>query len=931
MSKDTPPRKRSFVFRLFRFLLIFVLIIAALGVAGIAGTYYYFSRDLPKLDKIEDYKPPLVTEVFDTDNNKIGEFWSECRFLTPIKDIPDKLIKGFVASEDERFFAHHGVDPWGIVRAMVTNLKAGHTVQGGSTITQQVAKNLVLSPERSFDRKVKEAIIATKIESRFTKDQILYLYLNQIFFGNRAYGVAAAARNYFHKNLKDLNIAEIAMIVGLSKAPTTFNPIVNPERARIRQHYVIDRMLEQGYITKQEAADAKAYQLVLYKAGTDKDFNLQYTPYFTEHVRRYLQDKYGDDALYRGGWKVYTTTNIDIYQAAQKAVVKGVREVDRRQGFHGPSQRLADADAINKFNIQNQIKILEEAGKLERGLHKNTENFMNLKTPLEENHYYDAVILNGSRSRGFEAQVGNAKGTILSETMSWAPGAENLKPGDVIEVKIYQKKVAEAKKGAKGKTTTEEPKTASPITTETDHYQFSLEQAPDLQGALYSYEPFTGEVKAIIGGTDYNKSEFNRATQALRQPGSSIKPLIYSSALDKGYTPNTIIMDAPIVYEESPGKFWTPKNYGGGYSGPTPLRSALVHSLNVVTVRIVMDVGTHYIDAYMRKLGLTTPIFKYYSMALGANDVILAEIARSYGTFTTGGILPETFFIKKIVDPTGKVVEENHPMADKKFVITWDEKKQATETAPAALPSTTSSKGQDATGHAAIPESQQASAESNPAESQPTAKVETKPEKGKNSKVPWDEMGYSPQLIGAGEEWIKKDQLSLSDYEKKILYGSYIPQDHVISPRTAVTMVSLMQDVVKYGTATTVLPLGKPAAGKTGTTNGATDAWFIGYTPTLAAGVWVGHDEKIKTIGHGATGGHVSAPIWLYYMQEATKHYPTKDFKVPSWIDLSQYQRPMELVKGDSEASDFAGTIPGAGGGPAKGGSSGAEFFTKDL
>lgn len=932
MKPDKSPQKRSFFSKFLRFIFFSTLIILLLGLATGTIAYFYFSKDIPKLDRIEDYKPPLVSEVFDADGKKMGEFWIERRFLTPINQIPKKMIEGFVASEDDRFFEHHGVDPWGIVRAMITNLKAGHVVQGGSTITQQVAKALVLSPERTYDRKIKEAIVATKIEANLTKEQILFLYLNQTFFGNRAYGVEAAAQNYFHKELKDLNVAEIAMIVGLSKAPSTYNPLVNPDRARIRQHYVIDRMQDQGYISAKEAQEAKSYPLKIYKADTDKDFNLKYTPYFTETVRRYIQEKYGDDALYKSGWKIYTTTSIDMQKAAEAAVEKGVREVERGHGYKGSQQKLSSSEAIDKFNLQNHIHLLENDGQVDRGEHKNISALSKLATPLKENEYYDAVIMGGSRSRGFEVQVGNAKGIVAPETTGWAYGADSLGYGDVIQVKLYSKKIkSETSPSEKSKS----PKTAenkAPSQAADGKYTFSLEQQPSLQGALYSYEPFTGEVKAIVGGVDYKRSEFNRATQALRQPGSSVKPLIYSAALDKGYTPNTIVMDAPILYEESPGKFWSPKNYGGNFSGAMTVRNALARSVNLVCVRITMDIGTHFIDAYMRKLGLTADIQKFYSMALGANDVYLSDMARAYGVFANGGMLPKTYFVRKIVDPSGKVIEENKPMDPSKFVITWGEdKKEQSNTSEA--PSSVSSKGEAGSGQASIPESQHASSESSP-ESIPLAKVETKPaEKSKAKKgIPWDEMDYNPQLIAEGEEVIKKDQLNLSEYEKKLLYGDYIPEGYVITPRTAATMVSMLQDVVKYGTATRLLALGKPAAGKTGTTNGATDAWFIGFTPTLVTGVWVGHDEKIKTIGRGATGGHVAAPIWLYYMTEATKKYPTKDFKLPPWIDLSQYQTPMEIVKGDTESVDFIGAIPGSGGGGGGGNQgSGAEFFTKDL
>ncbi|MBF0491495.1 MAG: transglycosylase domain-containing protein [Deltaproteobacteria bacterium] len=945
MTSEKQKPKRSFFVRLSLFFFKFFLLLFILGVTFAIGAYQFFSRDLPKMDRIEDYNPPLVSEVFDSEGFKIGEFWSECRFLTPIKEVPDRVIKGFLASEDERFFEHHGLDPMGILRAFITNLKAGHVVQGGSTITQQVTKALVLSPERTYDRKIKEAILATKIESKFSKDQILFLYLNQIFLGNRAYGIAAAARNYFHKTLKELNVAEVAMIAGLSKSPSGFNPLVNPERAKTRQWYVIDRMLELGFISKQEAAEAKNYKLNLYRAGTDKDFNLQYAPYFVEHVRRALTDKYGNDALYKSGWKIYTTTNLDMQRAAQNAVDRGVREVDHRHGFRGASQHLGnDLEAINQFNEANHIKLVEAAGLGDQQTRKR-DQLLQLKTPIEAGKYYDAVILSGSRTKGFEVMVGNEKGNIVSEGTNWAGAADQLKPGDVVQVKLYNKpevknkddqKVKAAKKGeAKKEMVKSETRSSEEVSSA---LLFSLDQEPDLEGALFSYEPYSGEIKAIVGGVSYLKSEFNRATQAVRQPGSSVKPLIYSAALDKGYTPNTVIQDSPLMFEESPGKFWTPKNYGGGYSGATTFRSALVHSKNVVTVRITMDIGTHYITAYMRKLGLSTPVFKYYSMALGANDVYLSEMARAYGTFATGGILPDLYFVRKIVDPKNKIIEE-HKDPGKKYIITWDESKQQNAGAALSTVDSHSAKGEEGQGKASIPESQpetqtaESQAESAP-ESQSkakTAKAESK-SKTEDNKIPWDEMQFRDDLVKSGEEAISKDQLTLSEYEKKILYGSYIPKDHVISPITAVTMVSIMQDIVKSGTGTAVLPLGKPAAGKTGTTNGSTDAWFIGYTPTLVAGVWVGHDEKIKSIGHGETGGHVSAPIWLYYMQEASKKYPTKDFKVPSWIDLSQYQKPLEAVQGDAESADFMGTVPGgvnSGAKSSKG--SGADFFSNDL
>lgn len=902
MPKSNESTKKSFfsrILRLFKWLAIAgascVLLVAIVGY----GFYLHISKDLPKLDKIEDYRPPVMAEVFDDSGKKIGEFWTEARILTPIDKIPKKMIQGFVASEDDRFFEHGGVDPYGIARAFWSNLQAGHVVQGASTITQQVTKALLLSPERTYDRKIKEAILATKIERNFTKDQILYIYLNQTFFGNRAYGVAAAARNYFHKNLEDLNIAEIAMIVGLAKAPSLFNPLVNPTRAVQRQHYVIDRMKDEGYITAEEAKESKTVPLKIYEAGTDKDFNKKYAPYFVEHVRRELQKKYGND-LYTGGWKIYTTASLEMNQEAQRAVQSGLDPFAKRYGYRGPAEHLSNSEQIEAFLKKQHLDLLGEKEDLDPFSDPHYQKALSQATPIQAERRYQAVI-SGVTPNGLKIRLGRQDGVISKEDYAWAKtpahGAKVWEPsaGDVIEVKI---KSASAGKAAK----------ASAITTASS---FVLDQSPEIQSAIFSYEPFGGAIKAIVGGQDFNKSEFNRATQALRQPGSSIKPLIYAAALDKGYTPATVIMDSPIVYEESAGKFWKPKNYGGKYYGPTAFRNALVNSRNVVTVRILMDIGTHYVAGFMRKLGITTPIFKYYSLALGSNEVYLEELATAYGAFVNGGIYPQTYFVQKISDPSGKIIEE-HQASATPFLISYQPVKQGDKPDSPVKP-------------AEAPESQ-ASAESQP-ESMPLGS-------GQKS---IEEMGFREDLLAAAEKATKDDQLNLTEYEKKVLYGDYIPPGYIITPKTAMTMVSILRDVVRAGTGTRALALKKPAGGKTGTTNSATDCWFIGFTPDLVTGVWVGFDEKIKSVGHGATGGTVAAPIWLAYMQEATKRYVTKDFTIPKWIDLSVYESPIQVVQGggggDAEMGD-AGVGTGvastgaAGGG---GGGGGAEFFTKDL
>ncbi len=896
-----PPTKPTgffnWVLRFLRWVLFLtVFSAAAIFLTGIA-LYLYISKDLPKLDKIEDYRPPVMAEVYDDSGKKIGEFWTEARILTPVDKIPKKLIDAFVASEDDRFFEHKGVDPYGIVRAFWRNFQAGEVVQGASTITQQVTKALLLSPEKTYERKIKEAILATRIEKNLSKEQILYIYLNQIFFGNRAYGVAAAARNYFHKTPDQLNLAEMALIAGLAKAPSLFNPITNPDRARQRLEYVLDRMAEEGYLSRAEAEQSKKLPLKIYKAGTDKDFNYLYAPFFVEHVRRDLQKKYGTEKLYTSGWKIYTTANLEMNQVAQKAVLAGVESFSQKFGYRGPLERLDLPQKISEFLRQEHLELMDEAGLVDYYQDPGFQRTLSQPTPVVPDRIYRAVIT-GVEGGQLKIRIGNTEGVVASSDWSWGRRtAERSKPwspatGDVIEVRL--------------KTSQKDEKTAVTLSK-----NFTLYQTPDVESALFSYEPFNGAIKAIVGGKDFKKSEFNRATQALLQPGSAIKPMIYAAAIDKGYTPGTVIMDSPIVYEESPGKFWNPRNYGGKYYGPTAFRNALVNSRNVVTVRILMDIGTHYVAGFMRKMGVSTPIYKYYSMALGSNEVKLEELSTAYGTFITGGIRPQTYFIEKIEGPKGELIEK-HENPIHSFLIGYknieektDSKEAGAKKEPASPPKPTPAQGKTP-------------------ETQPSGKKFGS----------WDEMGFNNGLLTFSEARSKDDSLLLTQYEKKVLYGDYIPEGYTISPKTAMMMVNILRDVVRAGTGTRALALQKPAAGKTGTTNEATDAWFIGFTPNLMTGVWVGFDEARKTLGNGVTGGNTAAPIWLAYMKEATQKYPIQEFTIPKWVDLSIYEAPIQMAgtPGDAELGD-AGVGTGVSQAPTGGGGapSSAEFFVQDL
>ncbi|HSA59019.1 MAG TPA: PBP1A family penicillin-binding protein [bacterium] len=816
--------------RLFKVAFGLLAIAVGVFVVGTSVLYYHFAKDLPKLGGIADYKPLLVSEVFADDNSKIGEFWQECRYLLPYEKIPRRVIDAFVASEDERFWDHKGVDFKSILRAFFENLRAGKVVQGGSTITQQVTRSLVLSREKSFDRKVKEAILATQLEQNFTKEQILYIYLNQIFLGNRAHGVQAAARNYFHKDITELTLAETAMIAGLPSAPTAFSPLVNPAMARLRQEHVLSQMLENRYISKAEYEEALKAPLTLYRAGIDKDFNDLYAPYFVEHVRRTIEQNFGQQTLYGGGLKIHTTVNLADYQAADRAVKRGLLEVERRKGFHGPVERVAP-DKIREFADQVHLQLTELDEPIR--MPPNPE-IPPLSTPIEEGHIYRGVISAVDDQGTATVVVGHAEGTIPPENRKWT--GRTPKVGEIYWVR------------------------------RTADGEFTIEVEPKLESALFSFNPLTGEVKAMIGGFSFKRSEFNRATQAIRQPGSAFKPIVYSAALDKGYTPGTTVIDAPVEYKVGRNRFWSPENYSRKHNGPMPVRSAITHSNNVIAVKVFHDIGIDYTVAYARKLGISTPIARYLSTALGASDVTLFDLTRAFATFPAGGVRPTPLFIRKIVDKDGNVLEENRPaVAD-------------------------------------------------------AAHVFDVPGSGSGA-------GFNGELLAEGEKVIEKENLKVTPEEKRILYGASIPPGHVISPQTAFLMTNLLTDVIDHGTGFKAKSLKRPAAGKTGTTNDESDAWFVAFTPDLITGVWTGYDSR-KKIGPGMTGGVVSAPIWLYYMEEALKDRPVLDFAKPAYIKLAN----IDSMTGGSALEDAAPkpedlAIP-SGEAPA---SRGVDFLFKDL
>ncbi len=540
--------------------------------------------------------------------------------------MPGHLINAFVAAEDSRFREHPGVDIQSIFRAFIKNFQAGTITQGGSTITQQVTKSFLLTPERTYERKLKEAILAYRIEKKFTKDQILYLYLNQIYLGHGAYGVEAAAENYFGKHAKDLNLAECAILAGLPQAPSRYSPFQFPDRAKQRQIYTLNRMKEEGMITNVEVTEAIDMPLDI---KPRKNWFIERVPFYTEHVRRHVEKKYGAEVLYNQGLQIHTAVNIEFQKMARDAVQKGLLDLDQRIGYRGPSGQLLSSE-IESF-------CAAEAKKIQENL-------------LNQGGIYTGVVLDVDDKREkTDVQIGNFKGIIRLATMTWArrpdpkiayyeskvtAPSQVLRPGDVIQIQV--------------KTVPEDG---------TD-YEFTLYQEPLAQTALLSIEAETGHVKAMIGGRDFRDSQFNRAYQSRRQPGSAFKPIIYAAALDKGYTPATVILDSPVVYEDADRNFiWKPQNYAETFYGPTLFREALVHSRNVVTIKILQDIGIPYVIDYARKMGITSDISQDLSIALGSSGVSLLELVNAYAVFSNLGYYIEPVFITKIFDRNNNLLE----------------------------------------------------------------------------------------------------------------------------------------------------------------------------------------------------------------------------------------------------------------------------------
>lgn len=621
--------KRS---KIFRYLFIVCLVGLLLIIVSPLAAYLYVAKSLPRVDTLADYQPPVITRIYSDDGSVIAELFEERRIVVPVSRMPKQLIQAFVAAEDANFFKHQGIDLVSIARAALKNIKAGGIVQGGSTITQQVAKSLLLTPEKKFERKFKEAILAYRMENRLSKEEILYLYLNQIFLGHGAYGVQAAAENYFDKNVDELDLAECSLLAGLPQAPSRYSPYRHFERARERQKYVLNRMIAEDFITADEAEAALAVEMEIRPKINQ---HITDAAYFTEQVRRYLQENYGHALLYRGGLQVHTSMNLAMQLAAQEAVRNNLRGHDKRQGYRGPSEVLSTE---------------EETALLEQQVEQLAEN------PLESGALIDAIVTGGDR-KNIQLRCADRTGRITIADAKWAAPLQ----------------VIARNKEASGNATA--PASRLPIGArvqvrileipEQGPLKLALEQEPLAQGALLAMDPHSGLIRAMVGGHDFRTSQFNRVIQARRLPGSAIKPIIYAAALDKGYTPATVILDTPLIYkerlEDGEIKEWKPKNYSKKFYGPVPVRTALAKSHNVITIKILEDIGVRYAANYARKLGIASPLAEDLTFGLGSSAVTPMELAGAYAVLANGGVRITPTYIARILDRNGRILESIDP------------------------------------------------------------------------------------------------------------------------------------------------------------------------------------------------------------------------------------------------------------------------------
>ena len=737
---EPSPQPRRFGVKFVGNALFVLLIILAATAGALSGLLLVYSTDLPQVTELEHYRPSTITQLYDDHDRVIGQFALQRRVIDSYNDFPKVLRDALISTEDKEFEQHWGVDVWRVLGAAWHDVVLESRAQGASTLTMQLARNLFLSPDRNFRRKMQEVMLSIQIERRFTKPQIFTLYANQIYLGHGVYGFEAGANYYFSKKAKELTLEEAAVLAGLPKAPNYYSPIYSPERCLRRRNLVINNMLEDGKITAAEAQRAKSAPLLLKLQAEPNDI----APYFVEEIRQYLEKKYGTEEVHEAGLRVYTGLDLEMQQAAQQAVRDGLATYERRHGWKG-----------------NLLNIVANGDSLATYRHVDWDG--NIRTDS-----YVHALITEVEPMAATVKFANYEARLGPEEIKWThykSPSEFLRAGDVVYVKVEELNGAASR--------------------------VALEQESGVQGALLALDNSSGDVKAMVGGRDFEQSKFNRATQALRQVGSSFKPYIYTAAIDQGLTPDDTVLDAPVTFSTPSGPY-TPHNYDGKFEGVITFRHALAESRNIPALKVTERIGgIKTVIEYARRFGITSPLPAYLPVALGAADITLSEQTAAFTTFPNDGVRITPRYIRKVTDYEGRVLEENYPEVH-----------------------------------------------------------------------------------------------------------------DVISARTARVMVSMLREVVLHGTGYSASKLNHPLGGKTGTTNDFTDAWFVGFSPSLTCGVWVGYDEK-KTLGNKETGAMAALPIWIDFMRVALVGRESEDFAAPpptTPAAVAQKVDTPEGTAGDSEA-----------------------------
>ena len=831
--------------------------VVVLSLAGLYLAYVSVKKSLPEVIKLEDYKPLLVSQVYDRNGKKAGEFFRERRTLLPYKEIPDIVIKAFLAAEDDQFFQHKGINIQALFRAAIANMRAGRNVQGGSTITQQVAKTLLLNDnKKTFGRKIRDILLAIQMEENLSKEDILYLYLNQIYFGQSAYGIEMASQSYFRKPAKKLTIPEAAILAGLPKAPSDFSPTRNPVRAKERQVYVLNRMADNKFITTAQAEEFIQMPLTVF---LPEEYD-QKAPFYMETIRQLLVQQLGEDVILDQGVKIIAALDLENQKSANLSVQNGLKELDKRQGFRGAEKNISDDNERVEFLLKQkknliadsnpertiladgsfaEVEIVSKKGKISEIKNKKEAK---LPSYIAVDRTYKGLVKEINDDAGYVViSLPDSEGLIDFETMTWArklnfdvkpenarikkPSAA-LKIGDVIDVKLISEKFSWNKSKSKK---------IIPAGFDTTKYlNLELDQEPLVEGSLLSIDQTNQDVLAMVGGYSFGRNEYNRALQAARQTGSSFKAIVYAAALEKNYNPSTRIIDAPIVFKQSQSdeegqgdeKIWKPSNHGREFSGEITMRNALVRSLNIPSVKIMEDIGVDYATEFSRRLGIFSKLNPDFTLVLGSSSLTLYEMTKVFSEFGRAGKRTRPIIVKKVMDRNGKILLENLSL-ESRFLNETQE-----------------------------------------------------------YDLKFEEKRKSYLAKSESEENAEPSHLYFDDPEQ------------LIRPETAYVITDMLRGTITdpNGTGGRAAQLGRDTAGKTGTTNGYVDGWFMGYTPNIATGVWVGFDKE-KTIGKGEVGGRAALPIWLEFMKSAHEKLPILNFPVPSGV---------KIVKIDVESGKLA-------------------------